>query len=62
MALPLGLPLGRFLEREQWPRMCLTPPPFPVAALDVLLDDKVALQDIQVWGLAVARGERLLAR
>src|SRR5215211_499209 len=29
---------------------------------DVILNDKVALQDIQVWGLPVARGERLLAR
>jgi hypothetical protein len=52
--LPLGLPLGRFQEREEWCDMCLTPPPFLVAALDVLLNDKVALQDIQIWGLAVA--------
>src|SRR5215217_4629504 len=42
--------------------MCLTPPPCLVAALDVLLNDKVALQDAQVWGLAVAGRERLLAR
>jgi hypothetical protein len=54
MALPLILPPGRFREREQWLRMCLIPPPCPVAALDVLLDDKVALQDIQVRGLPVA--------
>ena len=25
-----------------------------VAALDILLNDKVALQDIQIWGLTVA--------
>lgn len=42
--------------------MCLTPPLCVIAALDVLLDDEVALQDIQVWGLAVARREGLLAR
>jgi hypothetical protein len=54
MALPLGLPLGHFQERKEWPQMCLTPPPCLGAALDVLLNDKVALQDIQVWGLAVA--------
>ena len=52
MALPLGLPLGRFREREQRPRVCLTPP-CPLAALDVLLDDEVALHHFQVRGLAV---------
>jgi len=51
MALPLCLPLGRFQERERHIRLT---PPCPVGALDVLLNYKVALQDIQVWGLAVA--------
>lgn len=55
MALPLGLLLGRFQEREEWPHICLTPPPRLVAALDVLLNDEAfALHNIQVWDLAVA--------
>jgi hypothetical protein len=49
------LPLRRLQEdQERPPQMRLTPPPCLVAALDVLLNDKVALQDIQVWGLPVA--------
>jgi hypothetical protein len=40
---------------EEWPQMYLTPPPFLVAALDVLLNDEAfALNDVQVRGLAVA--------
>jgi hypothetical protein len=39
--------------RSLRPKMYLTPPCL-VAALDFLLNDKVALQDIQVWGLAIA--------
>ena len=45
------LPLGRFKERERHIRLT---PPCSVDALDTLLNHKVALQDIQVWGLAVA--------
>ena len=53
MALPLGFPLGRFRERQGQRRIRITPP-FLVAALDVFLNDEVALQDLQVRVLAVA--------
>ena len=47
MALPRSLPLGCFQERQGWRRIRIISP-FLVAALDILLNDKVALQDIQI--------------
>ena len=52
MALPRSLPLG-FQERQGWRRIRIISP-FLVAALDILLNDKVALQDIQIRSLTVA--------
>jgi hypothetical protein len=47
------LPLGRFQERLGQRRIRITPP-LLVAALDVFLNDEVALHDLQVRVLAVA--------